>query len=108
MRQSAVKVVGELPVLTGPLVVEMMFYLSRPKSHYGTGRNHRKVKPSAPRYHTKKPDLTKIIRSTEDALTGIVWRDDSQIVARDSGKLYADHQPPGVRIVIRSVEQQGG
>ena len=72
VRQTAVEVVGERPVLTGALMVDMTFYLPRPKSHYGTGRNQRKVKPSAPRYHTKKPDLTKIIRSTEDALTGIV------------------------------------
>lgn len=35
------------------------------------------------------PDLSKLIRATEDALTGVVWRDDARVVAyRCAAKVY--------------------
>jgi hypothetical protein len=37
---------GEL--LAEPLVMEATFWFSRPKSHYGSGKNSDKLKPSAP------------------------------------------------------------
>ena len=40
----------------------MNFRFVRPKSHYGTGRNAKKLKPSAPPHHTQKPDATKLLR----------------------------------------------
>ena len=68
---------GEL--LTGPIELTCAFYFARPTSHYGTGRNSGKLKPSAPIDHTQKPDLSKITRAVEDAMTKVIWRDDSQI-----------------------------
>ena len=62
-----------------PLNVEMTFYFPRPKSHYGTGKNVNVLKENAPTHHTKKPDAMKLARAVEDALTGIVWKDDSQV-----------------------------
>lgn len=39
--------------------------------------------------HVVRPDLSKLIRATEDALTGIIYTDDSQIVKYvDTEKLY--------------------
>jgi Holliday junction resolvase RusA-like endonuclease len=35
------------------------------------------------------PDTTKLVRSTEDALKGICWRDDSQVVYQVASKEYA-------------------
>lgn len=64
------------PVLTGPLVVEIVFFEVRPKKHYGTGRNERVLKDSAPAKPTVKPDALKLARGVEDALTGVVWADD--------------------------------
>lgn len=37
---------------------------------------------------TKKPDLDNILKAICDALTGIVWRDDKQIVGDDTKKWY--------------------
>jgi len=38
------------------------------------------VEPSTePRAHTKRPDLTNLIKSTEDALRGIAFKDDAQV-----------------------------
>ena len=66
-------------LMIGPLLLEAVFYFARPQDHYGTGKNEGKVKPSAPRFHAKQPDLSKLVRSIEDAMTGVVYRDDRQI-----------------------------
>ena len=34
--------------------IEIIFLFARPKSHYGTGKNSRKLKPSAPVFVTSK------------------------------------------------------
>jgi Holliday junction resolvase RusA-like endonuclease len=47
--------------------------------------------PSVPKKREQmcvKPDLDKICRSTFDALTGIIFADDSQVVQLIAGKLY--------------------
>lgn len=67
-------------LIDSPLQVVMRFERPRPKSHYGTGRNSGRLKDSAPDFPTARPDLLKLARAVEDALTGVVWRDDSQIV----------------------------
>jgi len=90
--------------LTGALWVEMVFYFPRPKSHFRIGKYSDQLKPSAPLYHTTKPDTTKLLRSTEDALTHIVWRDDSQIARQEAGKRYT-LGTPGAEITIRTLEE---
>lgn len=67
------------PLLQGGIILIAVFEFSRPKSHYGTGRNAEKLKPSAPDDHTQKPDSSKLLRALEDAMTGIVYKDDAQI-----------------------------
>jgi len=71
---------ADLPLITGPVVVSCLFQFERPKCHYGTGRNRYRVKASAPRHHTQIPDVSKLIRAVEDAMTGVVYVDDAQIV----------------------------
>jgi Holliday junction resolvase RusA-like endonuclease len=85
--------------VAGPVECEVTFYRARPKSHYGTGRNEQQLKESAPRYPTGKPDVLKLMRSTEDALTGIIWLDDAQIVTETIRKRYGSS--PGARIVVK-------
>lgn len=85
--------------LTGPLDVEVIFVLPRLKSHYGTGRNADLLKDTAPLYPAVRPDTTKLWRGVEDALTGIVWVDDGQVVNQSVQKRYGDH--PRVEIRVR-------
>lgn len=74
-----------------PVWVSFEFVFARPKGHFGSGRNAGKLKPSAPRWPTaKKDDRTNCLKSTEDALTGIVWHDDSQVVDGPSRKSYGE------------------
>ncbi len=91
----------EIP-LDGPIKMELIFYFQRPQSHFGTGRNAGKLKPSAPLYPHKRPDLTKLVRSTEDALTNYAYTDDARIVIRTEAKLYDTEQ--GCKIFIEEIE----
>lgn len=82
-----------------PVAFAMTFWRRRPQNHYGTGRNAGKLKPWAvDLLPCSVPDVTKLIRSTEDALTGIVWKDDAQIVDQFAFRRYAE--TPGARIVV--------
>jgi Holliday junction resolvase RusA-like endonuclease len=83
----------------GPLVVEFVFFRPRPKGHYGSGRNAGVVKASAPGRPATRPDVLKLARAVEDALTGIVWRDDAQIVDERLVKVWGE--PERVEIVVR-------
>lgn len=85
----------------GPVSVQVVFYLPRPKAHYLPATKKRpaaELRPGAPQRHIGKPDGDKMERAAWDALTGIVFRDDSQIAAWSGGKIYAD--APGARIRV--------
>ena len=85
--------------LAGPLDVSMTFTFTRPKSHYGTGRNAGKVKPNAPRFHDRTPDIDKIVRSVNDGITDAgLWKDDDQVAFLTAVKLYGEQAGVTVRI----------
>ena len=91
-------------MLDGPVSVIVDFYLPRPKSHYGTGRNAGALKPSAPAEHLTMPDTDKLVRAVGDALTRLAWRDDSQIVAWLALKHSAKSSTPvGALITFQEV-----
>lgn len=93
----------DLDLFEGPLSVTFKFYLERPKGHYGTGANALKVKDSAPAHPTSRPDVLKLARAVEDALTDVVWRDDAQIVHEVIEKHYG--LPQRVEIHVRELEE---
>ncbi len=85
------------PPLEGAVAVTMLFALPRPKRHH---RANGTLKPAAPEHPATRPDLDKLARSAGDALTGIVYRDDSQVVTLALEKHYALRgQEPGVRVI---------
>jgi crossover junction endodeoxyribonuclease RusA len=90
------------PPIDGPIKLSIVFIMPRPKGHFGTGKYSSRVKENAPFYPTSKPDATKMLRAVEDALTGVVWKDDSQVVHIDVCKLYTskDFRTPGAEIII--------
>lgn len=86
----------------GALRVRFDFIIPRPKSHFNSKGD---LKPSAPFYHTTKPDALKLARSTEDALTGIVWADDAQTAMLEVSKRYASKgEPCGCQITIQPLQ----
>lgn len=64
-------------LFVGPVLLSAIFCLPRPQSM-----------PKRVLHHTKKPDLSKLVRALEDALTGILYHDDSQIVRLRVSKVY--------------------
>ena len=87
--------------ISGPVNIRVTFYLPRPKSHYGTGRNSGQIRTTAPSKPAGKPDIDKLLRSTLDALTEAgVFVDDAQITDVLMGKRFADTRPPGAVIDV--------
>lgn len=87
--------------LTGPLRLTVYFYFLRPGSHLGK----RGLRTSAPKEHTVRPDITKLVRLVEDALTGIAWKDDAQIYVQSAGKFYALRT--GAEITVEDLSDVG-
>lgn len=88
------------PPMDVPLCVSYEFTMPRPKNHFRTGANSHELKPNAPTWHVKhRQDTTKLIRPTEDALTGILWADDGVCCEQHGYKRYGEI--PGCRITVR-------
>lgn len=88
--------------LDGPLAVRLRFLLPRPKSLCW------KKKPMPRRWHTRKPDAENMAKSTLDALSGLLWRDDAQVCSLWAEKLYASGaEQPGVIVQVNALEASG-
>ena len=74
----------------GPVGIELHFGLPKPKS----APKRRRVWPD------KRPDLDKLCRAVLDALTYVIFSDDSQVIDL---RAYKDYGPPGVVIEIRRI-----
>ena len=82
-----------------PMSVSVVFRFKRPAGQIGK----KGLKPSAPAHNTsgRHGDLSKLVRSTEDALTGVVYDDDRQIVTLAASKRYcAGDEPQGAIITV--------
>lgn len=85
-----------------PLMLTVVFRMPRPQAHLN---RHGKLRRSSPVLPVSRPDLTKLLRSTEDALTGIVYADDAAIAEQWVAKLYAHpNEKPGARITVSSIK----
>jgi Holliday junction resolvase RusA-like endonuclease len=83
------------PPLDGPLDLQLVFLLPRPKSMVW------KTRPMPRAWHQAKPDLDNLVKAVKDALKGLTWRDDSQIGRVVAVKWYASiDEPPGVEVEI--------
>ena len=86
------------PMTDRPVFIQITFLFNRPKSHYNSKGQ---LKPVAPLYKSTKPDLDKLVRSTLDALTNVLIKDDSQVVNLICCKQYANEgELPGALINI--------
>jgi crossover junction endodeoxyribonuclease RusA len=91
----------EAALLEGPAHVRVRFVLPRPKSHR---RASGELKPNAPRYPSSKPDVDKLLRAILDALTGVLWRDDSQVAVVEAVKDYGTgDEAPGAHVSVSAL-----
>lgn len=82
-----------------PLKAEMVFGFSVPKSY---SKKRRKACLDGLEMHTKKPDADNVCKSCLDALSGVAFFDDSQVVSLVLEKRYAEE--PFVEIGIYPLE----
>jgi Holliday junction resolvase RusA-like endonuclease len=71
--------------LEGALAVKIFFYMPIPQS---VSKKLSFAMSNGEANHTKKPDLSNMIKFVEDCMNGLVWRDDSQIVRLVADKNY--------------------
>ena len=96
--------IAGLRPLDGAVRVEVTFLFARPAGHFGA----KGLRPSAPREHTKKPDVDKLVRAVLDALTGVAFKDDAQVVAVEARKRYLpegaaeDLAQPGAWVAVEA------
>jgi Holliday junction resolvase RusA-like endonuclease len=104
IRDAAMRAVDGVPTSAyweRPLAVGILFTLPRPKGHYLPTNSRRaapELRPDAPKHPAGKPDADKLLRAVLDALTGLVWRDDAQVVDILARKLYGER--PGADITV--------
>lgn len=101
--QSA-QVAGARMIEKGRRVTLLLkFMLPRPKYHFdnegGIKEKYKHVE------HVKKPDLSKMVRAVEDALSGVCYYDDCQITKMQCEKAFADGEP---WVEVQVIENSAG
>lgn len=71
-----------------PIAVSINFTLKPPKKHG--------------EYPVAPPDIDKLCRSVLDGITqsGVIWRDDSQVVVLKATKTYSEHERTEIEVKI--------
>lgn len=88
------------PIFDGFLRFTCIFYQPRPKAHYTSTGKLSKQGLETP-WPNVKPDVLKLARAVEDALTGLCWTDDAIIVKERTEKEYGT--PARVEITIEEL-----
>lgn len=83
----------------GELDVHLKIYRPIPKS---TTKKNRALKNAGIKRPIVRPDNSNYAKGIEDALNGIIYKDDSQIVDLKVSKFYSDD--PRVEVKIRELE----
>jgi len=82
VRLAVTKAMREIEELKGPLSLDIQFNMTSGVTTINVGE----CQFDEPIGHAVKPDLTNLVKSTEDALKGIVFKDDCQVTTVDAGK----------------------
>ena len=83
----------------GPIGMQLIFYLPRPKKYMGKGY------PDDVIFVTGNPDVTNLIKGTEDGLSKAgFWKNDSQVVTIYALKVYHEKTgKPGIHVIINKL-----
>ena len=87
--------------MSGPVQMFVNVYHGIPKSW---SRNKKIDAIADVIYPTTKPDIDNILKGIMDALKGIVWKDDAQVVIIEAMKEYGEFSR--VEMIIEEIEQQ--
>lgn len=93
--KAARTAMGETPPMEGAVSVSLYFRLPMPRA---TPKKRMVSLLDGSVRPTKRPDLDNLDKSVLDAMNGIVYADDSQVVTIHSKKVYSTN--PGVDICV--------
>lgn len=88
-----------------PCQLALLFVFLRPKSHYNTKGQ---LTPKSPALATSKSigDIDKLVRGILDALTTVLFDDDSQVVQINANKRYCSNlERPGAIITCTPIHK---
>jgi crossover junction endodeoxyribonuclease RusA len=89
------------PPLEGAIALSIKVLVQRPKSHYLTDGHSLSAAGRKFPAHTMAPDVLKLARGIEDALTGICYVDDGQIVMEVISKRWCEpNEREQVEIIV--------
>lgn len=97
---AASEAMGDRPPMEGPLAVVMRIALPVPASWSNRKKAHAIDCIVLP---ITKPDADNVIKAVFDAINGVVWRDDTQVVDLRMIKRYGER--PGVLMQVEPVEK---
>ena len=97
--ENLVKTCYDGPMMEGPLMIEVIAYYQIAKS---ASAKQKQAMMEMRIYPTKKPDADNILKIAADALNGIAYKDDSQIVIARIEKRYSDN--PRVEVKLEELK----
>ena len=96
IKEAATEAMGSSEALQTP--VSLYLYIRVPIPASATKKRLQAI-ASGEEKPTKKPDASNILKSVEDAMNSVVYKDDSQIVNIHISKVYSS--VPGVDICVK-------
>lgn len=93
VRLEASRVMGDAPLLEGPVRLTAQFVYEWPRSW-----PEKKKRTAGAHCKTSRPDADNLVKIIKDSLTSVVYRDDAQVYHVEAVKIYGtrDH----VRVTI--------
>lgn len=88
------------PKLEGPILLRLDLYFGIPKSRSKAARKRMQQGLERP---CKRPDIDNCLKAIADALNGVAYKDDSQIVAAVIQKFWAEE--PRAEVQITELEE---
>lgn len=102
----AAQAMGGRPLMLGPLGMEVVMYLSIPASW---SKKKAEAAEAGMVLPTRKPDTSNVTKAVEDALNGVVYKDDVQIVWSRVYKEFAKrNEQPRVEVRVYELEGKSG
>ena len=87
-------------VLNGAIKAKIMAFFPIPKS---TSKKKRAIMEAETTPHPHKPDADNVIKAILDALNGIAYHDDSQVVSVTLEKFYSEN--PRAEVTLTEIEE---
>lgn len=92
--------------LETPVEVRVTAYYGRPQAHTLKSGQLSAAGKRAP-VPMKRPDLDNVVKLVLDALNGVAYRDDSQVLRFAAKREWATEQGPGLQIMVRPITDLG-